>query len=96
MNLVMQIDELSKELSPKPYTPHIPVQTRLNFLKKINSVQESNIQFDCDHPGFKNGECSVCGLECEHWEYEEGHCVDCGSEREGYDPRMEPEWWGDR
>ena len=76
----------------------VPVKTRMCLLKKWLDEQVGNIQNDCEHKNFKNGECVTCGWVCDHDDQEESHCLFCGEfiEPSFADPRGDPEYWEDR
>ena len=89
----MAIDELGREYPEKPFNLQVPLRTRLNFLKKFNTLQEKNLQDECSHANFEKGVCDECGLRCEHWECEEQHCLSCGEYQQ---PQFDDDYYYDR
>ena len=77
----------------------IPVEIRMRLLKKWEDEQAGNIQDDCEHKKFNDGECVACGWICDHEEdLEESYCLVCGEfiEPSDEDPREDPEYGEDR
>lgn len=91
----------------RPFTLRLPDGKKYEFLADDwHDAQEIITEWlseECKtHKYNPKGVCSECDYECDHqWKEncESGSgkfCIECQMIFESHDPRMEPEYWGDR